>query len=59
MFTVKKILIGKCIACGKESECIEVESQTQLRSGLFCATDFKRQIMIVTANGLLAPPTAK
>jgi hypothetical protein len=55
MFMVKSIQLGKCIACGKETECFEVEAQRQFLTGLLCMSDFKRQVKIVTATAAPAP----
>jgi hypothetical protein len=56
MFIVNGIRIGTCIACGRETECFDVQSQRQQLSGLLCVTDFKRQVKIVTATSVPQPP---
>lgn len=57
MFNVRAIKIGKCIACGKDTECFDVEAQRQQLSGLLCVPDFKRQVKILTAT--LAPKSTE
>jgi hypothetical protein len=50
MFIVKSLKKGLCIACGKETEILEVEAQHEGLAGSLCIPDFRRVLKIAGAN---------
>ncbi len=50
MFIVKSIKTGACLACEKETECYEVESEGHAFAGLLCPQDFRKQVKIASAR---------
>jgi hypothetical protein len=49
MFIVKALKVGPCLACGKQVECVQIESTDQRLAGLLCLQDFRKQVKIAMA----------
>jgi len=49
MFTVKEIGTETCIACGRSTECVQIEDNMHAISGWLCLADFRKQLRVLQA----------